>query len=192
MSLVHKQWTLPQVARLLEVPQTDARKCAALVMSLIGKPCCLSSLAGLLRDGDAVASQMAEHAIWSIWLRCGNDQANTCLARGTQEFARRNVDAAIVSFTHAIAADPDFAEAYNQRAMAYYVKEMVVECRDDCLKTVERMPIHFGAWAGLGHCHVALGELPRAVECYRRAKEINPHLECVDDLIAELTSVGPG
>jgi hypothetical protein len=31
-----------------------------------------------------------------------------------------------------------------------------------------------------------MGEPEEAIACYQKAKQINPHLECVDDLIAEL------
>ena len=48
------------------------------------------------------------------------------------------------------------------------------------------MPIHFGAWAGMGHCHAHQGKLHQAVECYERALSINPHMTQVRQAIAEL------
>jgi cytochrome c-type biogenesis protein CcmH/NrfG len=48
------------------------------------------------------------------------------------------------------------------------------------------MPSHFGAWAGLGHCHAHLGNLGEALESYERALEINPHLSCVREMVSEL------
>ncbi len=49
------------------------------------------------------------------------------------------------------------------------------------------MPMHCGAWAGMGHCHACLGNTADAIDCYNRARQINPHLECLDDLIEELS-----
>jgi tetratricopeptide (TPR) repeat protein len=186
ITLIHRHWTLAQVASLLDRPHAEARKCASVVLSLIGTESCLEALSKQLRDSDAIAAQMAEHAMWSIWLRSGSEAANTHIVRGTHLLQHKDVEGAIAEFTRAIAADPEFAEAYNQRAMALYFKEQIDDSLRDCQRVVELMPMHFGAWSGLGHCHACKGDFAKAVECYRRAKQINPHLECVDDLIAEL------
>ena len=57
---------------------------------------------------------------------------------------------------------------------------------EDCRRAVEHMPLHFGAWAGMGHCHAHLGRIQEAVECYRRALSINPHLDGIPQAILEL------
>jgi len=186
-TVVRRNWSLVQVAGLLDGSHTDARKVAALALSLIGTDSCLDALARQLRHPDPVVAQMAEHAMWSIWFRGGTAEANAHLARGANLFAKQDVDGAVASFTKAIEAAPRFAEAYNQRAMALYLQERIEESLADCRRAVELMPVHFGAWAGMGHCHACLGERAEAVECYRQAKRINPHLACVDDLIEELS-----
>ncbi|MFT3785109.1 MAG: tetratricopeptide repeat protein [Tepidisphaeraceae bacterium] len=183
---IKRNWTIADVASLLDNPSCDARKVAALALSLIGTSCCLKSLARQLHDPDPVVSQMAEHAMWSIWLRAGNERANGHVARGTQLLARKDLDGAAEQFTLAIQEDPTFAEAHNQRAMVYYLQEKFERSLADCRKTTELQPLHFGAWAGMGHCHACLGQVREAVECYRQAKLINPHLDCVDDLIHQL------
>lgn len=132
--------------------------------------------------------QMAEHAMWSIWLRAGNERANAHLATGMAHLEKRRFQHAINEFSMAIAADPKFAEAFNQRAMAYYLLEDYEQCQADCRTAVELMPLHFGAWAGLGHCQASLGDIEGAIKSYRRAHEINPHLDCVKELLSELES----
>ena len=130
---------------------------------------------------------MAEHALWSIWFRCGSsEEANRELCRGTKALNHRDFDKAISHFTRATEIDPNFAEAYNQRAIAKYLQERYDESIQDCLRTVELMPCHFGAWAGLGHCHAHEGHLQEAVDSYDRALKINPHMECVGQMIREL------
>jgi tetratricopeptide (TPR) repeat protein len=89
-------------------------------------------------------------------------------------------------FTRATELDPTFAEAYNQRAITKYLNERYEESIADCREAVERMPCHFGALAGLGHCHAHQGRLAEAVACYERALEINPHLDGIREAIAEL------
>jgi tetratricopeptide (TPR) repeat protein len=48
------------------------------------------------------------------------------------------------------------------------------------------MPCHFGAWAGMGHCHAHLEQISSALECYETALAINPHLHCVEETVWEL------
>lgn len=186
ISLVRRAWTSEQIVSLLTCEDRDARKVAALALSLVGDRGCLPSLVRVLRDPDPTANQMAEHALWSIWFRLGTPDANHQLVRGTQALGRREVEHAIEHFTRAIELCPDFAEAYNQRGMAAYLIENFEASADDCRRAVELNPDHFGAWSGLGHCCAYLGLLDEAVEAYERALEVNPHLECVRELRDEL------
>ena len=180
------RWTPDQITALLSCPCGDTRKVAALALALVGGTCCIPHLAQRLRDPDPMTNQMAEHALWSIWFRLGTPEANHQLARGALAVERKDFEHALEHFNNAINISPDFAEAYNQRAIALYLIERYAESCQDCLRAVERMPCHFGAWAGLGHCHAHAGRIREAIESYRRALEVNPHLECIEQSIEEL------
>lgn len=186
LSLLIANWTPEQIVGLLGGDHEDARKVAALALSLVGCDHCLPALAERLRDADPMVNEMAEHAMWSIWFRGGPPRANEQLARGAQALNRRDFDHAVEHFNQALRISPDFAEAYNQRAIAEYLKEDYHASMRDCRSAVKRMPCHFGAWAGLGHCYSHLGEIPQAIEAYERALEINPHLDCVRQAVEEL------
>jgi tetratricopeptide (TPR) repeat protein len=175
-----------QIAGLFQSSDTDARKVAALAYGLVGGQCSLAKLVPLLKDDDPVLAQMAEHAMWSVWFRLGSPDANHQVCRGTRALNRRDFDHAIEHFTRAIEIDPNFAEAYNQRAIAKFLLERYAECIDDCRRCVELMPFHFGALAGLGHCHAHEGRLVPALKCYEHALSINPHMEDVRQTVAEL------
>ena len=138
--------------------------------------------------GDVVSmtNQMAEHALWSIWFRCGTPPANEELVRGADCLTDRRFECAHAHFDRALQLCPDFAEAYNQRAIAHYLQEHYDASIADCRRAIELMPCHFGAWAGLGHSHAHLGQLPEALEAYEKAYALNPHLECVSQAIQEL------
>ena len=186
--LLRTRFTEAQLTSLFHCDNPDARKVAALAFGLIGCKAGMCKLAHLLRDPDPMVNQMAEHAMWTIWFRSGaTADANRELCRGTKAMNRRDFDHAIEHFDRAIAADPSFAEAYNQRAIVKYLQERYEESIEDCKFAVERMPHHFGAWAGMGHCHAHLGRLRDAVESYQRALSINPHLDGIPQAIHELT-----
>lgn len=165
---------------------TDARKVAAFAFGLVGKKCCVNKLAALLHDTDAMVHQMAEHAMWSVWLRSGSCEANHEVARGTRALNRRDFDHALKHFYRAIDLDPSFAEAYNQRAIVLYLQEQYARSVDDCRHTVSRMPCHFGAWAGMGHGLAHQGRHADAIRSYEKALEINPRLEGVRQGIESL------
>ena len=186
LSLLHSRWSCDQIRSLLHSDHLDAKKVALLAIGLVGPPKTVPELAVELRHPDRMVNEMAEHALWSVWFRCGTPQANHELARGAQAIERRDFDHATKHFTRAIELCPDFAEPYNQRALANYLRERYEESVSDCQNAVERMPCHFGALAGLGHCHAHLGNAREAIEAYERALEVNPHLECIRQTIEHL------
>jgi len=185
--LLKSRWRREQIQSLLSSDNCDARKVAALALALVGTKCCVNSLAAQLQHPDPMVNQMAEHALWSIWFRSGSScDANHELCRGTQALNRQQYEQAIQNFSHAIELDPTFAEAYNQRAIVKYLQERYDECLEDCRRAVDRMPCHFGAWAGMGHCHAHEGRFADALDCYRKALAINPHLSGIPQVIREL------
>lgn len=181
-------WTCEQIATLLRIGDQDTRKVAALCLSLVGTRCAIDGIAEQLKDPDEMVNEMAEHALWSIWFRCGESQANTELCRGTQALNAREFPRAIEHFDRAIGLDDNFAEAHNQRAIANYLQERYEASARDCREAVKRMPCHFGAWAGMGHCFLHLGKLEKALRCYEQALSINPHLDCLRQTITEVKS----
>ena len=186
VDLIRQRWDHKQIVSLFTSSDGDARKVAALAFGLVGGRCCLQKLVPLLRDPDPVVAQMAEHAMWSVWFRSGTPDANHRVCRGTRALSRGDAEHAIRHFTEAIELDPEFAEAYNQRALAKFLLERYDDCIDDCRRAVELMPFHFGALAGLGHCHAHEGRLNPALKCYEKALALNPRLEDVRQMVQEL------
>jgi len=179
-------WTAAQIVGLLSCDHCDARKVAALALSLVGCPGCLTELAKQLKDTDPMVNQMAEHAMWNIWFRCGTPEANHQLGRGVAAMDRRDIPHAIHHFNKAITMCPNFAEAYNQRALAKFLLEHYEASLTDCRRAVELNPDHFGAWAGLGHCYAHLGDCGRAIDCYEKSLSINPHMCGIREAVQEL------
>jgi len=190
LQLLKSRWTYDQLKDLMRSPHHDARKVAMLALSLVGGRCAIPVLTERLKDPEPCANQMAEHALWSIWFRCGSDQANVLIKQGADALEQKQLEQAEKLFTQAIEADPTFAEAYNQRAIARYLAERYPQSIEDCQRVLERMPCHFGAWAGMGHCWAHLGETSKAIECYSKALEINPHLDQVDEALTTLRCQG--
>ena len=185
---LRQRWTSDQIISLLKSECCDARKVAALCLSLVGCNRCLDELARQLRDTDPMVNQMAEHAMWSIWFRGGSAEANHQLTRGVLAVDRGDIEHAIKHFDKAITISPEFAEAYNQRGLARFMLERYEQSIEDCQMAARLMPAHFGAWAGMGHCHAHLGRVDEAIACYEKALEINPHMHEIRSAVKELRS----
>lgn len=185
--LLKSHWKSEQIQQLMTTEHADAKKVALLAIGLVGSGCCLPALTNHLKDPDPVVHAMTEHAMWNIWFRMGaTPEANHQLARGAQALGRKDYEHALDHFNRALELDRDFAEAYNQRALANYLLERYEESIDDCQRSVQRMPSHFGALAGLGHCYAHLGQLREAIDSYERALAIHPHMDCLKQAIPEL------
>ncbi|MCO6048114.1 zinc-dependent peptidase [Aeoliella sp. ICT_H6.2] len=63
--------------------------------------------------------------------------AHDPFSRGTAEYQAGDLEAAVRSFTKAIASDPDDAEAYSSRALANYGQERFTEALADALQALE-------------------------------------------------------
>jgi tetratricopeptide (TPR) repeat protein len=186
---VRARWTAPQVISLLSDKSPDVRKVAALALSLVGDRRAVQPLAVALHDSDVMVSQVAEHALWSVWFRIGRPRAVCLVKCGNNHMHHGNYDCAIEKFTQAMQEDPQFAEACNQRAIAHYLAEQFAEAIEDSQATLALMPQHFGAMSGMGHCHAHLNQWRQARHCYRLALAIHPRLEgiqCSLDQIEQL------
>lgn len=186
LSTLKENWTPVEIASLLSCRECDVRKVAAFALALVGDRTLIPALVQQLRDSDPMLNEMAEHALWSIWFRASSAEASRMLAAGARALGQRDFSTAERMFDGALAMDPHFAEAWNQKAILHYLREEYAQSIAACRKAIALMPEHFGAWAGMGHCNAQLGNAREAIFCYGRALEINPHLQCIAEAVREL------
>jgi tetratricopeptide (TPR) repeat protein len=189
LTLVQGHWSPAQLITLLCNSAPDARKVAALSLGLIGTKQAIGPLAVALHDDDAMVNQMAEHALWNIWFRLGNQRSVCAVKAGSCHLNHGNYVVAIEKFSQAIEADPTFAEAYNQRAIAHYLTEQFDLSIADCKSALSRIPQHFGAMAGMGHSYSCLKRWPEARHCYRLALAIDPRLSGIADALHQVQAI---
>ncbi|HVT82145.1 MAG TPA: HEAT repeat domain-containing protein [Phycisphaerae bacterium] len=186
LACVRTRWTACQIIALLKDKSCDVRKVAALALSLVGDASAIHPLAVALHDTDPMVTSVAEHALWSIWFRIGKPRAVALVKCGNTHLHHGNYVCALEKFSHAIQEDDTFAEAYNQRAIAHYLSERFDESIADCKAALKRIPQHFGAMSGMGHCHSHLGQWREAKHCYRLALAIHPRLEGIEGSLHEI------
>jgi tetratricopeptide (TPR) repeat protein len=136
---------------------------------------------------DAESAKFIESRIWAIWLASPSDTANLLMGRAKTAAEGKDFDLAIRLLNVVIEMRPDFAEAWNRRATAFYSKKDFGSALVDIREVLAREPRHFAALSGLGIILQELGDDKRALDAYRRALEIHPHLERIPDLVKKLT-----
>jgi tetratricopeptide (TPR) repeat protein len=169
--------------RLLDTPSAEGRRAAVLALSLMGTMDSNTVLAGRLHDDDEVVRQLAADALWAVWSRGGSETHNRELQRLTR---MRDRAKALAGLDNLIAKAPEFAEAYNQRAIRYYQAKEYYKSIADCEKTLQLNPFHFGAQSGLAQCYLNLRKPKAALKAYREAYRMNPNLEGVEETIRQL------
>ena len=132
-----------------------------------------------LRDPDEDTRHHAEQAIWRIWARSGNPEADRLYQTGIEQMNAGELQQAIVTFTRIIKLKPDFAEGWNKRATLYFLVGDLRKSLADCDEVMKRNPYHFGALSGYALIYTRLEYYDRALEYSRRALEVNPNLDGV-------------
>src|SRR5487761_605357 len=131
------------------------------------------TLGRALQDDDRGVRLAAEEALRSIWCRAGNDDQRRQLQLVIGANTGRRYHEAIARATALIHEAPNFAEAWNQRAIAWYGLGNYPESIADCNQALETNPYHFGAASGIGQCYLQAGRPRMALESFRRALALN-------------------
>lgn len=148
----------------------------------------LDFLFGALKAApDASSAKAIEDRIWAVWIISPSDTANLLMTRVKTAIESKDLDLAVKLLDAIIAIKPDYVEAWNRRATIHYMRKDIDRSLADIRQILAREPRHFGALAGLGLIMQDLGDDKRALEVYRRALEVHPHLPRIPDMIKSLT-----
>ena len=177
------RYTEGTLQRLAEGADAETRRAAVLALGLLGKMTCNEALADRLHDEDNQVRRFAVEALWTLWFRGDDDERGSELRRLVRLSDRAD---ALCGLDALIAKAPEFAEAYNQRAIIHFRNKDYEKSLADCERTVEHNPFHFGALSGMAECYVNLRRPRAALKAYRNAYRINPNLGGVKESIQAL------
>ena len=107
------------------------------------------------RDPDEVVRALAEHSVWQVWSRSGdNGDRRPIPGRRRADEPRRRRRPRSRPSREIIQRKPDFAEAWNKRATLYFLMGEYEKSLQDCDEVMKRNPAHFGALAGYGQIYL--------------------------------------
>jgi tetratricopeptide (TPR) repeat protein len=139
-----------------------------------------------LKEADEGGAPRIEREIWNEWSKSGSPAMDLLLQRGRDAMAAGRNGEAIEHLTALTDHAPDFAEGWNARATAYFNARQFGPSIADIAQTLTLNPRHFGALSGLGAIFEELGRKDQALDVYRAALAIHPHLAGVTEAVKRL------
>lgn len=186
IAAVSSRYAISTLERLATHGQYLARRGALLALSYLSDIRSSSVLVNALHDSDRVARILAENGLFELWCRDGSEAQQLELRVITRLNDAHQFDEARARATRLIDDAPSFAEAWNQRAIANYRLGRYEDAANDCLQTLELNPDHYAAALGMAHCYLELSEGQAALDCLRRALDLNPNLSAIQTQIEYL------
>jgi len=136
---------------------------------------------------DAEIAKQVENRIWAIWLASGSDTADLLMTRVKAAIEAKDTRLAITLLGSIIEIKPDYIEAWNRRATLFFALKDYGRAMADIQEVLNREPRHFGALAGLGMILEEVGENKQALDAYRKALTINPHMQKLPEQVRALS-----
>lgn len=113
-------------------------------------------------------------AIERVWLQSRSDTANLLMQRALVSLKDQNYPIALALLDKIVALEPDWAEAWNQRATTRFLAGDADGAMADIGQVVRLEPRHFGALAGMGMILQRAGFDKRALQMFNMALAIYP------------------
>ena len=135
---------------------------------------------------DATEARGVVSLINRHWMRSGSATADLLMTRAREAMREQDHALAIELLDRVIAQQPDWAEAWNRRSVAFHRLGDPLAAMADIHRTVSLEPRHFGAWAGLGHILRESGDEAAALASYEHALSIHPYIPRLKPIVEKL------
>lgn len=179
---VRERYTEGTLCRILESHLAPtARRAAAAALGLVGSMASNGTLASALHDEDDTVRKAAGEAIWEVWFRDDGDDRELRQAVRLPDVGER-----VAACDEIITRRPEYAEAYNQRAIQHFARGEYTKAVADCEAVLRLNPFHFGAASGMGQCYLRMHKPRAALRAFSHALELNPNLTHLNDVMASL------
>tara|TARA_Y100000590_G_scaffold191872_2_gene218231 strand:- start:1783 stop:2319 length:537 start_codon:yes stop_codon:yes gene_type:complete len=112
--------------------------------------------------------------IWDIWHETNDPKINADFFKGIGLMNNGNLEMSVIYFTKVIQNNPNFAEAWNKRATAYYMLGDFDKSMIDIITTLKLEPRHFGALDGMVLIFLHQKKYEKAIQIYEEIIKIFP------------------
>ena len=183
---VSTKYNLASLERLATAGGRMTRRAAILAIGFLGDFSHNEVMGRALNDKDRAVRMLADHGIRELWQRQGTAGQQESLRRIFRLVDQSRMEDAITAATQLIEVNPEFSEAYSQRAIAFCALGDYEAALVDCREALQFNRYHFPAAIGLAHCCMQIDEASGALAGYRLALNINPDLDSVRRQVSRL------
>ena len=137
----------------------------------------LSDIIAQLRVApDADAARILTQRLWTIWTDAPDEKAQALLDEGMRKRAAFDLLGARDTLDALVEYCPHYAEGYNQRAFANYLRRDYTAALVDLDSALAIVPNHVAALSGKALTLIGLGRDEEAQQVLRQALALNPWL----------------
>ena len=144
-------------------------------------------LARLAKAPDRRAARTIERELRARWSHSDSPSADLLLKRVDQAIEAMEADTAREIVQKLTEIAPDFAEGWHRRATLAAEKDDFPDAIESLRRVLALQPKHFIAMAELGQILEEFDDKNRALDAYRKAKELDPFIDGLDDRIRQLS-----
>lgn len=180
------QWPPDALCDLLKSTDESVVSLAAICLGFSGCIEHCPALVDPLRHDNPRIAAAAEQGLWQLWMQAGTPEGNAHLAEAVELIRIDAFAEALQELNSLIEAEPKFAEAYHQRGLVLCLLDRYDDAEPDFRRAAELNPLHFSAILNLGHVFANRSAAFAAAREYRRALAINPRIEDIAEVLAEI------
>lgn len=133
--------------------------------------------AALKAATDEVSGREQEDRIWRYWMKGPTSEASQLVAQAMERRRWHDFAGALPLLDKAVAAAPEWAEAWNQRAFIHFLREDYDKSLADLERVLELEPKHFAALSGKARIMMRQGRMAVGQKFLRAAIAIHPWLK---------------
>lgn len=133
-------------------------------------------LAQLQALPNPVGARELSDELWAIWTDAPDERAQALLDQGMRQREGFDLLGARDTLDQLVEYCPNYAEGYNQRAFASFLRQDFEAALYDLNAALEIMPTHVAALSGKALTLLGLGREDEAQEVLRKAVGLNPWL----------------
>ena len=165
-------WYKARLYHQLLTGNADQRLHAASVLAQVDGEC---QLLEALKSEDPEIYGVAGLALEHLWLHAAGREAYNMMEAAYEAAEKKEFREAVGILDRLTIKYPKYAEGWNRRAAVHWQMGQYQQSMTDCERTLSLNPNHYGAWQGLGVCHLQLGDVAEACRSLRAALRIAPH-----------------
>jgi hypothetical protein len=144
-------------------------------------------LTRLAKAPDRRAARAIERELRARWSHSDSPSADLLLKRADQAIEAHDPETARAIAEKLTEIAPDFAEGWHRRATLAAEKDDYPDAIEALRRVLALQPKHFIAMAELGQILEEFDDKGRALDAYRKAKELDPFIDGLDDRIRQLS-----